>query len=66
MIPIDATGKAWVRFAAYDSAGDAAFAQPQKSAPHFPGGSQGELAAGQAQSAVVSITRGTGLVDLFA
>lgn len=29
MIPIDATGKAWVRFAAYDSAGDAAFAQPQ-------------------------------------
>ena len=29
MIPIDATGKAWVRFAAYDSAGNAAFAQPQ-------------------------------------
>jgi hypothetical protein len=29
MIPIEATGKAWVRFAAYDSAGDAAFAQPQ-------------------------------------
>ena len=28
-IPIDATGKAWVRFAAYDSAGNAAFAQPQ-------------------------------------
>ena len=24
-----ATGKAWVRFSAYDSAGDAAFAQPQ-------------------------------------
>jgi hypothetical protein len=29
MIPIDATGKSWVRFAAYDSAGNAAFAQPQ-------------------------------------
>ena len=28
-IPIDATGKAWVRFSAYDSAGNAAFAQPQ-------------------------------------
>ena len=28
-IPIDATGKSWVRFAAYDSAGNAAFAQPQ-------------------------------------
>ena len=29
MIPIDSTGKSWVRFAAYDSAGNAAFAQPQ-------------------------------------
>ena len=29
MIPVDATGKAWVRFAAYDSAGNPAFAQPQ-------------------------------------
>ena len=29
MIPVDATGKSWVRFAAYDSAGNAAFAQPQ-------------------------------------
>ncbi len=28
-IPVDATGKAWVRFAAYDSAGNPAFAQPQ-------------------------------------
>jgi hypothetical protein len=28
-IPVDATGKAWVRFAAYDSAGDPAFAEPQ-------------------------------------
>lgn len=28
-IPIDATGKAWVRFSAYDSAGNVAFAQPQ-------------------------------------
>jgi hypothetical protein len=29
MVPIDATGKAWVRFAAYDSAGNGAFSQPQ-------------------------------------
>jgi hypothetical protein len=28
-IPVDATGKAWVRFAAYDSAGNPAFAEPQ-------------------------------------
>ena len=28
-IPFDATGKAWVRFSAYDSAGNAAFAQPR-------------------------------------
>ena len=28
-IPVDATGKSWVRFAAYDSAGNPAFAQPQ-------------------------------------
>jgi len=28
-IPIDARGKSWVRFSAYDSAGNAAFAQPQ-------------------------------------
>src|SRR5712691_6412666 len=27
-IPFDATGKAWVRFAVWDSAGDGAFAQP--------------------------------------
>ena len=27
-IPFDATGKAWVRFAAWDSAGDGAFVQP--------------------------------------
>jgi hypothetical protein len=28
-IPFDATGKAWVRFAAWDSAGNGAFVQPQ-------------------------------------
>jgi hypothetical protein len=28
-IPFDATGRAWVRFAAWDSAGNGAFAQPQ-------------------------------------
>jgi hypothetical protein len=28
-IPVNATGKSWVRFAAYDSAGNPAFAQPQ-------------------------------------
>jgi hypothetical protein len=27
-IPFDATGKAWVRFAVWDSAGDGAFVQP--------------------------------------
>ena len=27
-IPFDATGKAWVRFAAWDSAGNGAFTQP--------------------------------------
>jgi hypothetical protein len=28
-IPFDATGKAWVRFAVWDSAGNGAFVQPQ-------------------------------------
>jgi hypothetical protein len=28
-IPVNAAGKSWVRFAAYDSAENAAFAQPQ-------------------------------------
>jgi hypothetical protein len=27
-IPLDATGKAWVRFAVWDSAGNGAFVQP--------------------------------------
>jgi hypothetical protein len=36
-IPFDATGKAWVRFAVWDSAGDGAFVQPIKlNVPSFP------------------------------
>jgi hypothetical protein len=32
-IPFDATGKAWVRFAVWDSAGNGAFVQPIKLSP---------------------------------
>jgi hypothetical protein len=32
-IPFDATGQKWVRFAAWDSAGNGALVQPMKIAP---------------------------------